>query len=224
MSRKGENIFHRKDGRWEVRYIKDRLIDGKYRYGYVYGKTYLEVKKKRNDILLNLERIKKESRNCKYTFNYYIDLWLNSIKFMVKKSTYAHYHSIVKNHIAKELGEIKISCLSSGIIESFINKKFESGRIDHKGGLSNKTVRDIVVVLRQILSYANININFKLPKLKKKQINILSKEEQKKLEQKIIELNTSYSIGILVSLYTGMRLGEICALKWENIDLKRKTI
>jgi len=246
MSRKGENIFHRKDGRWEARYIKDRLmdgryhygyvygktylevkdrlIDGKYRYGYVYGKTYLEVKKKRNDILLNLERIKKESRNCKYTFNYYIDLWLNSIKFMVKKSTYAHYHSIVKNHIAKELGEIKISCLSSGIIESFINKKFESGRIDHKGGLSNKTVRDIVVVLRQILSYANININFKLPKLKKKQINILSKEEQKKLEQKIIELNSSYSIGILVSLYTGMRLGEICALKWENIDLKRKTI
>ena len=45
MSRKGENIFLRKDGRWEARYIKERLMNGKYKYGYVYGKNYLEVKK-----------------------------------------------------------------------------------------------------------------------------------------------------------------------------------
>ena len=224
MSRKGENIFHRKDGRWEARYIKERLIDGKYRYGYVYGKSYLEVKKKRNDILLNLEKIKKESKNCKYNFNYYIDLWLNSIKFMVKKSTYAHYATIVKNHIKPELGDIKIVCLSSEVIERFINKKFENGRVDHRGGLSNKTVRDIIVVLRQILSYGNINIRFKLPKLKKKDITILTKAEQKKLEKRALEIHSYNSIGILIALYTGMRIGEICALRWENVDMQRKII
>ena len=57
MSRKGENIFLRKDGRWEARYIKERKMDGKYQYGYVYGKNYLEVKNKRNEILLNLEQV-----------------------------------------------------------------------------------------------------------------------------------------------------------------------
>ncbi len=66
MSRKGENIFLRKDGRWEARYIKERKMDGRYRYGYVYGKNYLEVKNKRNEILLNLEQVKKKHESCKY--------------------------------------------------------------------------------------------------------------------------------------------------------------
>ena len=60
MSRKGENIFYRKDGRWEARYIKEQLENGKYKYGYVYGKSYIEVKQKRNNILLNLEKLNKK--------------------------------------------------------------------------------------------------------------------------------------------------------------------
>lgn len=67
MSRKGENIFLRKDGRWEARYIKERSIDGSYKYGYVYGKNYLETKKKRNEILLDLDRKKRQWKNIKVT-------------------------------------------------------------------------------------------------------------------------------------------------------------
>ncbi len=224
MSRKGENIFLRKDGRWEARYIREQLIDGTYKYGYVYGKSYLEVKTKRNEILLNLEKKKKERESYKYNFDYYINNWLSSMKFMVKKSTYAHYHSIVRNHISPDLGQIKISFLTSEVIENYINQKFECGRMDHKGGLSDKSVRDIIVVLRQILSYANLHIQFRLPKLKKRNIKILTKKEQKMLESKVLELHTTYSLGIFICLYTGMRLGEICALKWSNIDLKKKKI
>lgn len=73
MSRKGENIFYRKDGRWEARYVKEEVENKKYKYGYVYGKTYMEVKQKRNKILLNLEKIKKEEKLNKYKFNYYIN-------------------------------------------------------------------------------------------------------------------------------------------------------
>ena len=224
MSKKGENIFLRKDGRWEARYIKERALDGNYKYGYIYGKTYSEAKKKKNDALLTLDEKKKKLEQYKYNFEYYIDNWLNSMKFMVKRSTYAHYSRIVRNHISPDLGDIKIKYLNTNIIEDYINQKFESGRIDNLGGLSEKSIRDIVVVLRQILSYANLNIQFKLPKLKKKEIKILSKKDQKNLEEAVINIHTSYSIGILLSLYTGMRLGEVCALKWKDIDLKKKLI
>lgn len=224
MSRKGENIFLRKDGRWEARYIKERAVDGSYKYGYVYGKNYLETKKRRNEILLNLDKKKKEKEKYKGNFDYYIDNWLNSMKFMVKKSTYAHYTQIVKNHISPDLGYIQTSLLTSEVIEDYINQKFEYGRIDGLGGLSEKSIRDIVVVLRQILSYANIHLQFRLPKLKKKDIKILTKKEQKELERLVIEMNTTYSLGILLTLYTGMRLGEVCALKWKDIDLKKKII
>lgn len=224
MSRKGENIYLRKDGRWEARYIKERTIDGGYKYGYVYGKNYLETKKRRNEILLNLDKRRKELNKYKGNFDYYINNWLSSMKFMVKKSTYAHYTQIVTNHISPDLGFIKINFLTSEVIEDYINGKFEHGRIDGLGGLSEKSIRDIVVVLRQILSYANINIQFKLPKLKKKEIKILSKKEQRQLEKLAIEMNTTYSLGILLSLYTGMRLGEVCALKWKDINLSKRVI
>lgn len=224
MSRKGENIFLRKDGRWEARYVRERMMDGSYKYGYVYGKSYLEVKAKRNEILLKLEKIKKEKEAYKYNFEYYIRAWLSSMRFMVKRSTYAHYYSIVENHISPDLGHIRITYLTSEVIENYINQKFEYGKINGEGGLSEKTVRDIVVVLRQILSYARLHIPFRLPKLKKKNIKILTKKEQKSLEKIVIEMNTTYSMGVLLCLYTGMRLGEICALKWSDIDLKKKAI
>lgn len=224
MSRKGENIFQRKDGRWEARYVKERLIDGKYKYGYCYGKSYLEAKTKRNEILLNLEKKKKESKVSKYTFAYYIENWLNSMKYQVKKSTYATYTRIVKNHIEPDLGNIKIVFLTSEVIEGYINQKFECGRIDNEGGLSDKTIRDIIVVLRQILSYAKLHIDFRLPKLKKKEIQILTKKDQTKLERFVLEENTTYSLGVFTCLYTGMRLGEICALKWKNINLAQRKI
>ncbi len=224
MSRKGENIFYRKDGRWEARYIKEQLMDGSYRYGYVYGKSYLDAKNKRNRVLLHLEEIRKRDRNNKNILNYYIYRWLSSMRFMVKESTYALYYRIVSNHISPDLGNMRISFITSEVIESYINQKFEVGRIDGGGGLSNKTIRDIVVVLRQILSYANIHVQFKLPKLKKREIQILKKAEQKKIEQRALEINDTYSLGIIISLYTGMRLGEICALTWKDINLKKKVI
>ena len=217
MSRKGENIFFRKDGRWEARYIKEQIGNKTYKYGYIYGKTYMEVKQKRNKILLNLEKIKEEERKNKYKFNYYIDNWLNSIKFLVKTSTYVHYLGIIKNHIVPLLGEFELHEINTEKIEKFINQKFEDG-------FSNKTIRDMIVVLKQILSYANLSIKIKMPKLKKSEIKILSKSDQKKLEKEILKRNTTIAYGVLLSLYTGLRIGEVCALKWRDINLTKRII
>jgi len=224
MSRKGENIFLRKDGRWEARYVKGRDLNGEVKQDYVYGESYLEVKQRRNEILLSLDKKKLKLEKYKDNFDYYIDNWLNSMKFMVKKSTYAHYSRIVKNHISPDLGNFRVSFLTSEVIEEYINRKYINGRIDKKGGLSEKSIRDIAVVLRQIINYAKIYIHFRLPKTKKKDIKILSKKDQIRLEEAVIARNTTYSIGILLSLYTGMRLGEVCALKWRDINLNRRVI
>lgn len=217
MSRKGENIFYRKDGRWEARYVKKELENGRYQYGYVYGKSYMEVKQKRNNILLNLEELKKQEIHSNYTFNYYIDHWLESIKFLVKNSTYCHYYSIVKNHIRPGLGYLELKNIKPEKIEYFMNQKFESG-------LSNKTIRDMAVVLKQIMSYAGVSFKFRLPKLQKKEIKILSKREQNLLEKEIFTRNDFIGFGILISLYTGLRIGEVCALQWKDINLDKKLL
>lgn len=217
MGRKGENIFYRKDGRWEARYVKDELKKGKYRYGYVYGKGYMEVKLKRNEILLNLEKMKEEKLRGKNTLNYYIDNWLMSIRFLVKTSTYAHYYTIVNKHIRPYLGEVEIKVIKPKTIENFMNQKFEEG-------LSTKSIRDMIVVLKQILSYANISIKFRLPKLQKKEIKILSKNEIQILEKEIMKRKSYAAYGILLSLYTGVRIGEVCALTWKDIDLNKRVI
>lgn len=60
MARKGENIFHRKDGRWEARYVKGYTLDGKCQYGYIYGKSYQEAKNKRIQVLINLNNKKSK--------------------------------------------------------------------------------------------------------------------------------------------------------------------
>ena len=109
MGRKGENIFYRKDGRWEARYVKEQLDNGKYKYGYVYGKSYMEAKQKRNMIQLDLERMRQQKIKGHHTFHYYMDLWLESIKFLVKTSTYVHYHSI-DNRIRQKGRSVRQLC------------------------------------------------------------------------------------------------------------------
>ena len=97
--------------------------------------------------------------------------------------------------------------------------------------LANKTVKDILSILKSILCYANSEYNCNIdinkitsPKTSKNKINILSKRERRRLEKYCIQQNELKSIGILMSLNTGIRIGELCALKWQDIDLERKQI
>ena len=95
--------------------------------------------------------------------------------------------------------------------------------------LSNKTVRDIILVLKSILKFAErkYNANFKLdlitmPSSQKTELQIFNDREIKKIEKKCINSEDIRTIGVLISVYTRMRIGEVCALKWENIDFSKK--
>lgn len=226
MSRKGENIYKRKDKRWEARYIKEYNIDGSAHYGYCYGKTYLEAKKKVTEekisLLINKQSTSKIIEKC---FSHYCDEWLQLNRTKVKESTYVKYSGIIEKHIKAQLGDCKPQQLSSITIEQF------SHELIYRAKLAPKTVKDILTVLHSIIKYANKQTMEVLPKIEiaypknvKKEMRILTRDEQAVFVQYLLEDMDSCKFGVLLSLLTGMRIGEICALKWKNISLYNKTI
>ena len=94
MARRGENIYKRKDGRWEGRYIKGQDIIGRAKYGYVYAKTYMEVKEKLNEIKTQPLNININPENTK-TVEQMCFIWLDEIKSQLKSSSYVKYYNIV---------------------------------------------------------------------------------------------------------------------------------
>lgn len=230
MSRRGENIYKRKDGRWEGRYIKKHHTDSKVKYGYVYGKTYSEVKEK----LINAKTILKQHTECKaksISLNEILTLWLLSVQRNVKEATYARYHHLVEKHIKPELGTYTIDCITPTVIERYINDLLDHGRIDGKGGLSSKTTSEILTIIKTTLNYARY-LGYEVPlslskiniKKKENRIRVLSTSEQQQLEKVLLANTDTIKFGILLSLYTGIRLGELCALRWECVDLKSGVI
>lgn len=226
MPRKGENIYKRKDGRWEGRFIKSRNPQGKAQYGYVYSKTYSGVKR----LLLERKTQVLPSRtDTKLPFVSYRDVlisWLELQHLSVKESTFAKYYQAVYTHLIPELGSIPVKDLSSNLFEQYISQLLENGRIDKKGGLSPKSVNDILVIIKSTIEYAkdrdivsNCSLNNVRIKQSKKEMRVLSIEEQKKLTSVLMNDVNCIKFGVLLSLYTGIRVGEICALKWERIDI-----
>ena len=211
MGRKGENIFHRKDGRWEARYVRGYRLDGKCQYGYLYGKTYQEVKNKRNELILKQDVLQEKKKKSSVLFQEKIEQWLKKQKISVKLSTYSYYSSVVYKHISPLLGNITISQIHDGIIVGFIEK------LIHDNHLKNSTLHEVIGVLKQILDFCDIPVKIKLPKREKRRISVFNTLERDKLENYIgLHLN-NISIGILLSLYAGLRIGEVCALKWEDV-------
>lgn len=229
MSKPGENISKRKDGRWEARYIKGRGEDGKILFGYVYGKSYHEAREKKNTAMGDLLRLEKNAINDECQFETLLDTFLMKKKHSVKESTYSHYCEIIEKHIRPILGQLPASGITSRTIERFTDEKLKSGRLDGCGGLSAKNVRDILSVIKMTLDIAledeiiTRKITFAKPRLKTKTIEILSSEEQ----NSILELVSSGDLrefGYYLCLQTGLRIGEICALRWSDIDFEDRLL
>ena len=226
MPRRGENIYKRKDGRWEGRYIKGHDVNGKAQYGYIYGKTYSEVKLSLKNSQSQI--LKPEGSITKKSAFYATVLtsWLESQRLSIKESTYARYHQIVYTHLIPDIGSVKIEKISAKLIENYLAQLIESGRIDGTGGLSSKTTSDILAIIKETVEYAEYNdypLQCKLDKVSikqhKEEMRVLSVEEQQKLTLLLLENTDLTKFGVLLSLYTGIRIGELCALKWGNLSI-----
>lgn len=225
MAKKGENIYKRKDGRWEARYIKGYHPDGTAKYGYCYAKTYLEVKQKLTEAkaaLLSNRPIATTTKTRR--FAYYCDEWLTMNRTRVKESTYAKYNTAMEKHIKPKLGGCLVQALSSVLIGQFSYELLEDG-------LSAKTVKDILTILNSVLKYTARQypqglqqIEIVYPKDTKKEMRVLTRNEQARLISYLADDMDACKFGVLLALLTGMRIGEVCALRWENVNMRDKVI
>jgi len=227
MPKRKTTTWKRKDEKSATRYIRYHL-NGKAKYSYTYAKSYMTVKRKRSAA----QTIAFQNQeNCpKAKINDLLDSFLQSKKRSVKEPTFANYFNIIEKHIRPYFKNYDISCINNSDIENFANFLITQGRLDHSGGLSNKSAKDILIVLKMFLSFASsIRKNiiskpiFIMPKVETK-INIWTKEDQKVLESYLEKHLDLWGVGILLALKLGLRIGEICALTWKNIDLLQKTI
>lgn len=233
MSRPGENIYKRKDGRWEGRFIYSYEENGKAKYKYVYAKTYSEVKTKLLQAHQLSERKKTQftthSRKSKY--EYWLNEWLSQKKLKIKESTYIRYRNLIENHIKPYLGKYPIDKISTALMENFVSHLATNGKLNGQGGLSVKTISDILVIIKESFRYAQnhgvaIICNFDNIALKKvsHELRVLSNTEMRKLIENLLNDSDLYKLGVFLCLFTGIRIGELCALKWKNISLTDKTI
>ena len=234
MPRKGENIYKRKDGRWEGRYIKSHDSSGKAKYGYIYGRSYREVKQKQHSAILELKEV--EDNENKQTILYKGNIktlsedWLSSVKPQIKQSTFNKYRNLLISYILPHLGNLDIHNLAVDKLYECCNELLQKG--GKQGiGLSAKTVSDVLSIIRRIICYAsslgyNTMCSGKEFSIKQssKEVNVLTQSEQDILCQYLYGHQNERNIGILLCLFTGLRIGELCALRWDDISLDTGTI
>ena len=225
MSKKGENIYRRKDNRWEARYRCGSTREGKPKYRYCYGKTYREVKEK-----LNRERAVSATSAAptltgRRKFSFYCDEWMQMSRDRVKESTYAKYSSMLRLYVRPYLGGYTLSSLTPVAVENF------SHQLLNKENLSTKSVRDILILLHSILGYVSRqnpysigNFEMPYPKETRKEMRILTREEQALFVRYLLESDDECKFGVLLALSTGLRIGEICALRWGDISLPERSL
>lgn len=229
MAKRGENIYKRKDGRWEARYPKT-YTKGHIVYGYVYGQTYNEVKSKRMQLLTDAQTSSttavKKSNNEKELRELAIE-WLNFKRATIKEATYVRYRHLYEKHIDIKFGAVKLKKLDVAEIEAHIRAK---QRTNVTNGLAPKTIQDILSVYRLIINYGiekkylsendcnNVHIHAPI-KGGENKITVLLPKERVELEKYILKKDDIRYFGIFLALYTGVRIGELCALRWDDVDL-----
>lgn len=234
MARHGENIRKREDGRWEARYQIFDAAKGRKIYRSVYGSTYEEAKEKRAAIQTagmksgygkNTAQGDGKNRCTQILFSQAASEWLEEISDKRRHSTYIKYENIYKSHLEEFSG----SCLLSDTPNQELQKRI-SDHLSQKG-MSESIRKSIVCIANQILAFANKKYSVCVPLLKqtgtksaKKTAQTFSKAEQSRLFACVNGSKDCFKLAILLSLYTGMRLGELCALKWTDFDFQDMTV
>lgn len=229
MPRKGENIYKRKDGRWEARYKKETSVNGKIVYGYLYARTYREVKGKLYHILSKKQEPAENTADSELFSEIALE-WLEHVQLQVKESTSNKYERILNKYILPVYGQKRTEYITHDLIESECNRLLQYGG-KKENGLSPKTVSDILSVLRSILKFAEKK-NHKIVRDGKSiqikhhnpQMRVFSIMEEKRLYRYLCENVTPCNVGIMLCLFTGLRVGEVCALKWEDISFTEHTL
>ncbi len=252
MGKRGENIRMRKDGRWEARVVTGLSATGKTEFKYLYGRTYQEARRRKLDFLLTQSYPELANESQRFTqrenivdtdtyekaadkealvlFQDVAYGWLSAKKLTVKESTYSYYTVMLNNFLIPEFGDLQLSKITSEMLSSFLLSLKDRERKCGGKTLAPKTIGDLKTILEQVLNYAkdqNMIQNVpSCPPVSRRQtaIRVLSMNEQRLVEQEALKEDTTFTLGVLLSLYGGLRIGEVCALKWENFDFQNGTV
>lgn len=232
MARKGNNIYLRNNGKWEGRYIRERMTDGRLRYGYVSGSTYEEALKRRDEAANSYAKNRKETliSGDYLLFSTVSQEWLDERKLFLKESSIAKYRNILNWYLLPEFSDRYITEITKEELSCFFTRLLKSGGVCGKG-LSPRVIKSVISVYKAVAGYAcdcnDVKVvpvgKFPL-KDSKKPMRVLSVKEQQKLEQFLFSDIGRTGLGIMLCLYTGIRLGELCALRWNDISLEDKKL
>lgn len=223
MSRRGENIYKRKDGRYEGRYVIGKTENGRTRFGYVYARQYQQVRYKLMQKKAEQMKLEGGKAQAQISLAKMMRFWLESeLLGAVKVSTYNTYVRLIDRHVLPTLGSCALSQLTPSFVLSFVQKMEASG-------LSYATVKSVYRLLSCAMRFAleegmiqkNPCKKIRIQSKEAPQQRVLSQAEQRRLCD-AAQCRGDFST--LLSLYTGLRLGEICALKWADIDWDKHTL
>lgn len=171
-------------------------------------------------------------KDNKMTMSTICENWLDYIHLHVKYSTYVQYERIVHTHINHFFGNLKIGEVTFLSLQEFIQYLATNGNHKRQCGLSPKTINDILIVLKAIFKYGSMvdrEICSSLPqvqllRVQHEPVKVFNQCEFKVLENYLTETPTLSKLGILICMYSGLRIGEVCALQWNNIDFDRELL
>ena len=156
--------------------------------------------------------------------------WLdNYIEPTVKARTFSRYSEIVNQHIIPKLGEYELSDLIPSVLQCYVTELFRTGNLKTGKGLAVNSVNAIVNVIQNSLHTA-FRLGYikeytadriKRPKAQEKDVSCFSTQEQKTIEQAVLSGKKNKMFGVMLCLYSGLRVGELLALKWEDIDFQK---
>lgn len=225
MPRRGDHIRKRKDNRWEGRYPCGTRTSGTVVYRSVYGKSYTECKEK-------LEKMRKEHFNfcsavSEFSYSAVLYRWLEANQIRLKGATVNKYYYMAESHILPALGAIKISEITSDVINTFLSYKLKQGSKAEGRALSPSYVRTMAVLIEASIKYAAseglcppLRTPVHKPVLRKKEPSIIPYAVEACFVKMLDSKYSKEALGSLIALHTGMRIGEICALRWENINFR----
>lgn len=222
MPRRGENIYKRKDGRYEGRYVIGKTPSGRTRFGYVYGRQYQAV---RNALMARKAELLDNCTDQQASgikLSVWMERWLEGEqRMLVKPSSYQTYLNSYRKHIRPHLGNIPLCRLTPACMQDFLEA------LEAKG-LAPGTIRSIYRLLSAGLRSAQEEGLIRKNPCRKARMRTRLPSEQRILnheeQARICALTEPESIPALLGLFTGMRIGEICGLKWTDVDWQRRTI
>ena len=225
-SRGQGSLYQAKDKTWIYQYYDE---DNKRRTKRFARKT--EARAFADALLAAAQSPLSGGRAAPLTVTEWMDRWLETYaRPVIKLSTYTSYETYIRGHVKPEIGSLYLNRLTTLDLQKFFNERAAEGNLKEDGGLSPKTLRNLrnmlhlaleQAVREHILPYNPID-GVKLPRDHKKEMRVLSLTEQNRLVWAAKAMPEPAAFGIIFTLFTGVRIGELCGLRWENVSMEHK--